>query len=188
MNFTKTKFEGLIVIDPDVFKDERGYFIKRYNKNDFQTAGINQEFVEDNHSLSQKGVLRGLHFQKKPFSLGKLVFVTTGSILDITVDLRKHSPTYKEWFSIELTEDNKKMLFIPEGFAHGFLALSKNTLVQYKYTNFYDKKSEYGLIWNDPELNIDWQLDKYGIKNMIISEKDQNNLLLKEIEKRHLFD
>ena len=182
MDFTKTKFPGLIIINPDVFEDERGYFIRRYSKIDFQSMGIEKDFVEDNHSMSKKCVLRGLHFQKKPFALGKLVFVTSGSILDISVDLRKDSPTYKQWFSMELSAENKKMLFIPEGFAHGFLSLSENTLIQYKYTNCYNKEFEYGLIWNDPYLNIDWQLEKYGINKPIISKKDLSNLSLKEID------
>ncbi len=187
MDFTNTKFPGLIIINPDIFEDERGYFIRRYSKIDFQSIGINQDFVEDNHSMSKKGVLRGLHFQKKPFALGKLVFVTSGSVLDISVDLRKDSPTYKQWFSMELSAENKKMLFIPEGFAHGFLSLSDNTLIQYKYTNPYNKENYYGLVWNDPDLNIDWQLEKYRINLPIISEKDQKNLSLEEIDNMDLF-
>ena len=186
MNITKTKFPGLIIINPDIFEDERGYFIRRYSKSDFQSLGIEKDFVEDNHSMSKKGVLRGLHFQKSPFALDKLVFVTSGSVLDISVDLRKDSPTYKQWFSMELSAENKKMLFIPEGFAHGFLSLSEDTLIQYKYTNPYHKKFEYGLIWNDSDLNIDWQLERYGINLPIISEKDHKNLSMKEIDEMNL--
>jgi dTDP-4-dehydrorhamnose 3,5-epimerase len=186
MKFIPTKLPGLMIIESNVFEDERGFFIRRYNEKEFQTAGISHQFVEDNHSLSKKGVLRGLHFQKKPFPLAKLVLVSSGAVLDVVVDLRKNSPTYKQWFSLELTAENKKMLFVPEGFAHGFLSLADNTLMQYKYSNHYHPALEQGLLWNDPEIKIDWQLKRYeiefGIKELIISKKDQNNFLLKELE------
>ena len=147
--------EGLKVITPTVFGDERGYFMETYNYNDYKAAGIDMEFVQDNQSSSTKGVLRGLHFQKE-FPQGKLVRVVKGSVFDVAVDLRSDSETYGKWFGVELTEENKKQFYIPEGFAHGFLVLSDLAEFCYKCTDFYHPGDEGGLAWNDPEIGIKW--------------------------------
>ena len=149
------EIEGLKVISPSVFGDERGYFMETYNYNDFAAAGIDQTFVQDNQSSSTKGVLRGLHFQKE-FPQGKLVRVVKGSVFDVAVDLRSDSETYGKWFGVELTEENKKQFYIPEGFAHGFLVLSDLAEFCYKCTDFYHPGDEGGLAWNDPEIGIEW--------------------------------
>lgn len=167
MNFIETEIEGLIIVEPRVFKDDRGYFFESFNKNSFQNFGIDEQFVQDNQSLSQKGVLRGLHFQKPPFAQAKLVSVIKGTVLDVAVDLRKSSKTYGKHFSITLSEQNKTMLFIPAGFAHGFACLEDNTIFSYKCSNVYNKDSEDAILWNDVDLNIDWTF-----KNPILSEKD----------------
>lgn len=167
MNFVKSEIEGLVIIEPKVFKDDRGYFFESYNKKRLADNGIDIDFVQDNQSLSQKGVLRGLHFQNPPYAQTKLVNVIKGSVLDIAVDIRKNSKTYGEYFAVELSEENKKILFIPEGFAHGFLALENDTIFSYKCSNYYSKESEGSLLWNDKTLNIDW-----GTKKPILSEKD----------------
>jgi dTDP-4-dehydrorhamnose 3,5-epimerase len=177
MNVTKTKLEGLYLIEPKVFEDARGYFLESYNEQTFKKNGIDVNFVQDNQSLSCKGTLRGLHFQKPPYAQAKLVRVITGSILDVVVDIRKNSNTYGEYFSIVLSGENKRMLYIPEGFAHGFLALEDNTLIQYKCSNFYNKETEGGLIWNDPDININWGIGY----EPIISDKDKNNVSLKNL-------
>ncbi|MGE3653495.1 MAG: dTDP-4-dehydrorhamnose 3,5-epimerase [Flavobacteriales bacterium] len=168
MEFVSTDFEGLVIIKPKVFKDERGYFFESFNKNKFIKNAINIEFVQDNQSKSDKNVLRGLHFQIPPFTQGKLIQVIKGAVLDVVVDIRKNSKTYAKSFKIELSEDNKKMLYVPEGFAHGFLTLQNETIFSYKCTNFYNKESERSLLWNDKLLNIDW-----GVNNPILSEKDK---------------
>jgi dTDP-4-dehydrorhamnose 3,5-epimerase len=160
MEVIETELNGLFVLKPKVFEDERGYFYESYNQNLFKLAGINFDFVQDNQSLSQKGVLRGLHFQNPPHAQGKLVRVITGSVYDVAVDIRKDSKTYGKWFGLELTEKNKWMMFVPPGFAHGFLTLENNTIFSYKCTNFYNKASEDCLLWNDKDLNIDWNFDK----------------------------
>ena len=147
--------EGLKVITPAVFGDERGYFMETYNYNDYKEAGIDMEFVQDNQSMSTKGVLRGLHFQKQ-YPQGKLVRVIKGSVFDVAVDLRKDSETYGKWFGVELTEGNKKQFYISEGFAHGFLVLSDTAEFCYKVTDFYHPGDEGGLAWNDPEIGIEW--------------------------------
>lgn len=147
--------EGLCVIEPKVFGDERGYFVETYNKSDMEDVGLNMEFVQDNQSSSVKGVLRGLHFQKK-FPQGKLVRVTKGRVYDVVVDLRANSETYGKWFGLELTEDNFKQFYIPQGFAHGFLVLSDVAEFCYKCTDFYHPGDEGGLAWNDPEIGIIW--------------------------------
>tara|TARA_Y100000310_G_scaffold329947_1_gene400688 strand:- start:12287 stop:12844 length:558 start_codon:yes stop_codon:yes gene_type:complete len=173
MKFNPTPLEGLIVIEPKIFGDSRGYFFESYHKKEFSEAGINSHFVQDNQSLSSKGVLRGLHFQKKPYAQGKLITVIKGEILDVVVDLRKSSKTYKDWFSIKLNDKNKKFLWIPEGFAHGFLTLKDNTIFNYKCTNYYHSESESGVVWDDYDLNINWEFDENLNKNdLIISEKD----------------
>ena len=177
MEIIKTKIPDLLIIKPAVFKDERGYFFESYSKGKFLNQGIDKNFVQDNESKSVKGVLRGLHFQKPPYSQGKLVRVMKGAVLDVAVDLRKSSPTYGKWASIELTEDNKFMYWIPPGFAHGFITLEDDTVFFYKCTNVYNKESEGSLRWNDPDLNIDW-----GLSNPILSEKDQVSPLFKGFE------
>lgn len=167
MTIETTPIEGLIVITPTVFSDARGYFLESFNQNSYQKAGINEIFVQDNESLSQKGVLRGLHFQAPPYAQGKLVRVIKGSVLDVAVDIRSGSPTYGKHYSILLSEENKKQFFIPPGFAHGFLTLSDNTIFSYKCTAFYNKESEGCLLWNDKDINIEW-----NVKNPILSDKD----------------
>lgn len=169
MKFIKTEIEGLIVIEPKIFKDDRGYFYESYNYDLFKENGIRDVFVQDNESLSQKKVLRGLHFQIPPFSQAKLIRVVQGKVLDVAVDLRKESETYGKHYSIELSADNKKMFFIPEGFAHGFLTLEDNTIFSYKCSNFYNKESEDSLFWKDTDLNIDW-----GIEDPLLSGKDKS--------------
>ena len=177
MEIIKTSIEGLLIIKPDVFKDDRGYFFETYNKERFAKAGLTMDFVQDNESKSAKGVLRGLHFQKPPYAQGKLVRVTKGAVMDVAVDLRKDSPTYGKWESVVLTEENKLQFWIPEGFAHGFVTLEDDTIFAYKCTNVYNKESEGSLLWNDPDINIEW-----NIKNPILSEKDKVSPLFKNFE------
>lgn len=153
---TKCPIEGLCVIEPTVHGDARGYFMETYNQKDMEEAGLNMVFVQDNQSCSTKGVLRGLHFQKK-YPQGKLVRVVKGSVFDVAVDLRANSKTYGKWFGVELTEENKKQFYIPEGFAHGFVVLSDIAEFCYKCTDFYHPGDESGLAWNDPEIGIDWK-------------------------------
>ena len=167
MQVEKTPIEGLLIIHPRIFEDGRGYFFESYNKENFSDAGIDFEFFQDNQSLSQKGVLRGLHFQQPPHEQGKLVRVLQGSVLDVVVDIRKQSNTYGQHFAIELSAKNKKMFWIPPGFAHGFLTLEDNTVFFYKCTKGYNKASEGAVLWNDVDLNISW-----NISNPIVSEKD----------------
>ena len=168
MEIIKTKIQDLVIIKPDVFYDNRGYFFEGYNKVRFHEMGLDMEFVQDNESRSMKGVLRGLHFQKPPYAQGKLVRVVKGAVMDVAVDLRKDSPTYGQWESVILTEDNKFMYWIPEGFAHGFVCLEDHSVFTYKCTNVYNKASEGSLRWNDPDINIQWNID-----NPILSEKDK---------------
>lgn len=175
MEIIETKIKDLYIIKPKVFADARGYFFESYNKDAFTKQGIPVEFVQDNQSLSNKGVLRGLHFQAPPFAQGKLVRVIKGSVLDVAVDIRKNSPTYGEHVSIELTEENKTMFYIPPGFAHGFATLEDNTIFSYKCTQTYNKESEGTLLWNDSELAINWILE-----NPLLSDKDKVGTMLKE--------
>lgn len=162
--------EGLYVIEPTVFQDERGYFMETYNQNDFKEAGLCMTFVQDNQSMSQKGVLRGLHYQKQ-FPQGKLVRAVRGSVFDVAVDLRTHSRTYGKWYGVELSAENKKQFYIPEGFAHGFLVLTDVAEFAYKCTDFYHPGDEGGLIYNDPDIGVAWPIEE-GMK-LIMSEKDQ---------------
>ena len=176
--FIETEIKGVILIKPRVFGDSRGFFMETYKKSDFEKAGIDTDFVQDNHSKSIKGVLRGLHFQKEPFAQGKLVRCIRGKIFDVAVDIRKDSPTFGKWVGFELSEDNKLMLWIPKGFAHGFLTLSDEAEVIYKvsggeYTPDYDA----GIRWNDPDIGIKWPLDG----EPILSEKDKKAPLLREV-------
>lgn len=168
MQVEQTAINGLLIITPKIFTDGRGYFFESFNKRSMQEHGITEDFVQDNQSLSQKGVLRGLHFQNPPFAQGKLVRVLKGSVLDVAVDIRKDSPTYGSYVSALLSEENKKMFYIPAGFAHGFLTLEDNTIFVYKCTNYYNKASEYTIMWNDPDLAIRWD-----VASPLISEKDQ---------------
>lgn len=167
MELINTPIKDLVVLQPKVFADERGYFFESYSKAAFDKIGLHLNFVQDNQSLSSRGVLRGLHFQNNPFAQGKLVRVITGAVYDVAVDVRKSSPTYGKWYGIELNEENKTMMYIPEGFAHGFATLKDNTIFSYKCTNVYNKASEDCLLWNDEDLGINWKL-----ANPILSEKD----------------
>ena len=167
MEIIKTPIEGLLVIKPTIFGDDRGHFFESWSKESFFKNGLDLDFVQDNQSLSSKGVLRGLHFQNPPFAQGKLVRVIKGSVLDISVDIRKDSPTYGQHFSIELTEKNKTIFWIPPGFAHGFVTLEDDTIFTYKCTGFYNKESEGALLWSDTDLNIDW-----GSIDPLVSDKD----------------
>ena len=167
---TPCDIEGLYIIEPTVFKDERGYFVETYNQNDMKEAGLDMVFVQDNQSMSTRGVLRGLHFQKQ-FPQAKLVRVVRGKVFDVAVDLRSDSKTYGKWFGVELSAENMKQFYIPEGFAHGFLVLSDEAEFCYKCTDFYHPGDEGGLAWNDPEIGVEWPLEE-GV-NLIISEKDQ---------------
>ena len=165
---TTCDIEGLYVIEPTVFKDERGYFMETYNQNDFKEAGLNMTFVQDNQSMSVKGVLRGLHFQKQ-YPQGKLVRAVRGTVFDVAVDLRSDSKTYGKWFGVTLSAENKKQFYIPEGFAHGFLVLSDEAEFAYKCTDFYHPGDEGGLLWSDPEIGVDWPIEP-GME-LIISDK-----------------
>jgi dTDP-4-dehydrorhamnose 3,5-epimerase len=168
MKIEKIFIKDLLVLSPTVFTDERGYFLESYNKKKLEHI-LNIDFVQDNESSSQKGVLRGLHFQKPPFSQAKLVRVICGSVLDVVVDLRQYSETYGQYYKHILSAKNKHQLYIPKGFAHGFLVLEDDTIFSYKCSKYYNKESEVSLLWNDTTINIDWE-----IKNPIISEKDKN--------------
>ena len=175
MKINKTFIEDLLIIEPQLFKDERGFFYESYNKNNLD---INIVFIQDNESKSYKGVIRGLHFQVPPFDQTKLVRCVSGNILDVAVDLRTKSKTYGKSFSIELSSENNKQLFVPKGFAHGFQVLSETASVNYKVDNFYNPKSDSGIIWNDKDLSIDWNLD---IKP-VISVKDLKLISFKELK------
>lgn len=177
MNIIQTPIEGLLVIEPRVFKDARGYFIETYNEQRYHEAGIDAVFVQDNQSCSSYGVVRGLHFQLPPYSQAKLVTCTLGRVLDVAVDLRKDSKTYGRWFATELSEDNHRQFFIPRGFAHGFSVLSEKAVFAYKCDNLYHPEAEGGLLLSDPTLNIDWQVPA---DKRIISEKDTKHPLFSE--------
>ena len=168
--FTETEIPGVVVIEPQVFGDDRGYFMETYQKDQFAAAGIDKEFVQDNQSASKKGVLRGLHFQKQ-YPQGKLVRAVRGTVFDVAVDLRTGSETYGKWFGVVLSAENKKQFYIPEGFAHGFLVLSDEAEFAYKCTDFYHPGDEGGMAWNDPEIGVEWPIEE-GME-LIISEKDQ---------------
>lgn len=176
MKITELQLPGLIKIEPRVFGDNRGFFFEQWNRKRFFDAGLCIDFVQDNISRSSKGVLRGLHFQN-PHPQGKLISVLDGAVFDVVVDLRKDSPTFKKWLGIELSSLNHIQLFIPPGFAHGFLVTSESALFSYKCTQFYDPQSEKSLLWNDPEIGIDWP----QVSNIQLSEKDRSGKLLQEI-------
>lgn len=177
----ETGIKDLMVIEPTVFGDNRGFFMESYSKKDFSEIGMDVEFVQDNHSKSKKGVLRGLHFQTQHVQ-GKLVRVTAGAVLDVAVDLRKDSPTFGEYYLVELSADSKKMFYIPPGFAHGFLTLEDNTEFQYKCTDYYAPEFDSGVLWNDSDIAIDWNFEKYGLSvdEILLSDKDKQQQTLKE--------
>ncbi|HOX41379.1 MAG TPA: dTDP-4-dehydrorhamnose 3,5-epimerase [bacterium] len=176
MKLTQTKLQGVVIIETDVFGDQRGWFTESYTKKKFDDLGVVANFVQDNHSMSaEKGTLRGLHFQLDPKAQNKLIRCTKGAVLDVAVDLRKGSPTYKQWVSVELSAENKLQLFIPKGFGHGFVALEANTEFQYKVDEYYSAGHDRSIRFDDPEIGIDW-----GIDSPILSEKDKNAPLLKD--------
>jgi dTDP-4-dehydrorhamnose 3,5-epimerase len=169
---TKLDIEGLCIIEPSVHGDSRGYFMETYNQRDMEEAGLSMKFVQDNQSMSRKGVLRGLHYQKN-FPQGKLVRVVRGAVYDVAVDLRRDSKTYGKWYGVELSAENKKQFYIPEGFAHGFLVLSDEAEFCYKVTDFWHPNDEGGLLWNDPDIGVEWPLE--GIDEILLSDKDRVN-------------
>ena len=185
MSFIKTEFPGLIIIEPTVFKDSRGYFFESYNENNFKAAGIDIQFVQDNQSKSSYGVIRGLHYQLAPHAQTKLIRALSGSILDVVVDMRKGSPTFCSVFSIELSAANNKQLLIPSGFAHGFSVLSETAEVMYKCDAFYHKESEAGILFNDAELNIDW---KIPADKALVSDKDMQHPALLNCKNNFVFE
>lgn len=179
MEIIKTDIEDVLLLQPRLFEDERGYFFESYSKRDFDKQVREIKFVQDNESKSAYGVLRGLHFQKWPFTQSKLVRVLSGKVLDVAVDIRKGSPTYGKSVAVELSGDNKLMFFIPKGFAHGFVVLSPQVVFQYKCDEFYHPESEGGIAWDDPDLAIDW---KIPAEDLILSEKDKHHPLLRDID------
>ena len=184
MNVIKTPIEGLLIIEPKIWPDDRGYFYESYNKQRFTDAGIAVEFVQDNQSSSQKGTLRGLHGQANPYAQGKLVRVLKGKVWDVAVDIRKGSPTYGQHFGMELTGDSHQQLWIPAGFLHGFLTLEDDTIFVYKITNFYNKESEIGVMWNDPDLAIQWPVTA---ENALLSDKDKRLPQLRDLADHFIF-
>lgn len=184
MKIINTSLKGVLIIEPTVYGDNRGWFMETYNDRFLKQKGLNYHFVQDNHSYSaKKGTIRGLHYQLNPKAQTKLIRCTKGAIYDVAVDIRKGSPTYGKWFGIELSEENKKQLLIPKGFAHGFLTLTDDVEVQYKVDEFYSPKNDRGIIWNDPEINIHWPLTVQPI----LSEKDQNAPLLRNAENNFIY-
>lgn len=183
MNIIKTSIPGVVIIEPDVFGDSRGYFLESFSERWFTHNICNTHFVQDNESRSSYGVLRGLHYQKPPFAQSKLVRVVSGKVLDVVVDIRKSSPTFGQHVSCLLSEENKRQFFVPRGFAHGFVVLTNDTIFQYKCDNYYAPQSEGAIAYNDPALAIDWQIDESEVK---LSEKDKQNPLLKDVD--WLFD
>lgn len=175
--FEPTDIRDVVLIRPRVFEDERGFFLESYKRSDFVAAGIKEEFVQTNHSFSTKGVIRGLHYQKNPAAHGKLVRAIAGVIFDVAVDIRKGSPTFGKWVGVELSAENKKMLYVPVGFAHGFAVLSDTAEVMYKITNEYCPEADAGIAWDDPAIGIDWRLSE-----PVLSDKDRANPLLKDAE------
>ncbi|WP_320906356.1 dTDP-4-dehydrorhamnose 3,5-epimerase [Bacteroides nordii] len=178
MNIIKTSIEGVVIIEPRLFKDERGYFFESFNQREFEEKICKTTFVQDNESKSGYGVIRGLHYQKPPFAQSKLVRVIKGAVLDVAVDIRKGSPTFGQHVAVELTEGNHRQFFIPRGFAHGFSVLSEEVIFQYKCDEFYHPEAEGAIAWNDAELGIDW---KIPLEKVLVSEKDSKHLRLKNI-------
>lgn len=177
MEIIKTNIEGVVIIEPRIFKDDRGYFFESFSQREFEEKVCKTTFVQDNESKSSYGVLRGLHFQKPPFAQSKLVRVIKGAVLDVVVDIRKGSPTFGQYVSVELTGENHRQFFIPRGFAHGFSVLSEEVIFQYKCDNFYSPQSEGAIAWNDPDLNIDWCIPA---EKVVLSEKDSKHPRLKD--------
>ena len=185
MAVIKTAIEGVVIIEPKLFSDERGYFFESYNEERFRAeTGIETRFVQDNESRSKYGVLRGLHFQRPPYAQAKLVRVVKGRVLDVAVDIRTGSPTYGRYVAVELSEDNHRQLFIPKGFAHGYAVLSDEAIFQYKCDNLYHPECEGAIVWNDPTIGIDWGIAE---GNMILSEKDKHNPTLAEIGEAFIY-
>lgn len=177
MKFTKTKLDGVVIIEPDVFGDHRGFFMESWSQKRMEEAGLFYNFVQDNHSMSSvKGTLRGIHFQKGDKAQAKLVRCVRGAVLDVAVDLRHDSPTYKQWEAVVLSEENKKQLLIPRGFGHGFVTLTDEVEFFYKADNYYAPEADAGIRWNDPEIGVDW-----GVENPILSAKDEKNPYLKDL-------
>ena len=177
MKFEKTKLEGVVIITPDVFGDHRGFFMESWSEHKMEEAGLRYNFVQDNHSMSSvKGTLRGIHFQKGDKAQAKLVRCVKGAVLDVAVDLRHESTTYKQWIAVELSAENKKQLMIPRGFGHGFVTLTDEVEFLYKADNYYAPEADGGIRWNDPEIGVDW-----GIEKPILSAKDEKNPFLKEL-------
>lgn len=183
MEVIKTDIEGVVIIEPRIFRDDRGYFYESFSQREFEEKVCRTTFVQDNQSKSSYGVLRGLHFQKPPYCQSKLVRCIKGAVLDVAVDLRKGSPTFGKHVAVELTEENHRQLFVPRGFAHGFAVLSEEAVFQYKCDNFYNKESEGAIAWDDPELAIDWRIP---VDKALLSEKDKLNKGIKEAD--FLFD
>ncbi len=179
MNIVETELEGVIIIEPRVFKDDRGYFFESFSQKEFEEKVCKTVFVQDNESKSTYGVLRGLHFQKPPYAQSKLVRVVKGKVLDVAVDIRKGSPTFGKHVAVELSAENKRQFFLPRGFAHGFAVLSEEAVFQYKCDNFYSPQSEGALAWDDPDLSIDWQIPA---DKVILSPKDKDHDMLKDSE------
>ena len=176
MKITKTKLDGVVLIEPDVFGDNRGFFMESWNKKKMEEAGLYYDFVQDNHSKSTvKGTLRGIHFQKGDKAQAKLVRCVKGAVLDVAVDLRKNSPTFKQWVGVELSEENKKQLLIPRGFGHGFVTLTDDVEFLYKADNYYAPEADAGILWNDPDIGVEW-----CVEYPILSEKDMKNPFLKD--------
>lgn len=183
MKIEKTILDGVLIIEPDVFADERGYFLESFRRERYREYGIPvDDFVQENISSSKKGVLRGLHFQREPFAQGKFVQVLRGRVLDVAVDIREGSPTYGKHVMVELSEENHRQFFIPAGFAHGFVTLEDDTIFTYKVTNVYSPEHDGGILWNDPALGIDWP-----VEHPIVSEKDAKHPLLKESNHGFMF-
>lgn len=183
MTLTETEISGVVIVEPKVFGDNRGWFYESYSKTAFEKLGIKADFVQDNRSFSaQKGTLRGLHCQTDPKSQAKLVTCLKGSILDVAVDIRKGSPTYMKWVAVELNEENKKMLFIPKGCLHGFVTLTENVEISYKVDEFYSPENDRSVCWCDPEIGVEW-----GVENPVLSEKDKNAPLIKDSDVKFEF-
>lgn len=188
MNVIETKIPGVLIIEPDVHGDHRGYFMETYSKKKYEELGIDVEFVQDNMSFSaQKGTLRGLHWQNAPMAQSKLVSCTKGTVIDVAVDIRKGSPTYKQWVSVELSEENKRQFFIPQGFAHGFLTLTDDVEFRYKVDNFYSKEHDRGIRYDDPTIGVDWGGLLNGIEP-VLSEKDKTGPLLDDSDANFTFE
>jgi len=179
MKFIKTSIPEVVIIEPTIFEDERGYFFESFNQKEFETQIGKITFVQDNESKSDRGVLRGLHFQKPPFAQSKLVRCIQGRVLDVVVDIRKKSPTFGNHVTVELSGDNKKQVFVPRGFAHGFVVLSEKAIFAYKVDNWYSAVNDMGIIWDDPTINIEWQINK---EEIIVSQKDENLKPLSETD------